>query len=128
MWAPGVHEDDIPGVGHSDELFLQWDPWRGEQHTLNSEDSRLSLEVSTLYSALYILYCILYCTGHHDVDQLRQVRPPHPGPGGHGLHLGARHGGGHQVLDSYYLVMLYCTVYDDIYISFILDIWQLIER
>ena len=55
MWAPGVHEDDIPGVGHSDELFLQWDPWRGEQHTLNSEDSRLSLEVSTLYSALYIL-------------------------------------------------------------------------
>ena len=60
VWAPGVHEDDIPGVGHSDELFLQWDPWRGEQHTLNSEDSRLSLEVSTLYSALYILYTVLY--------------------------------------------------------------------
>ena len=60
MWAPGVHEDDIPGVGHSDELFLQWDPWRGEQHTLNSEDSRLSLEVSTLYSALYSILYILY--------------------------------------------------------------------
>ena len=60
MWAPGVHEDDIPGVGHSDELFLQWDPWRGEQHTLNSEDSRLSLEASTPYIQCTVVHTVLH--------------------------------------------------------------------
>ena len=58
MWAPGLHDDDIQGVGHSDELYLQWDHKDGEDYSLNTEDSRISLAMTTMWVNLNLFYSV----------------------------------------------------------------------
>jgi len=48
IWAPGI--DTVPGVGHSDELYLQWTHKDMEEYHLNAEDSKVSLMMTTLWS------------------------------------------------------------------------------
>ena len=36
--APGLDWQDIDGVGHADELYLEWDPIFGYHHGLPADD------------------------------------------------------------------------------------------
>ena len=48
IWAPGI--ETVPGVGHADDLYLEWDHLENEEYQLNTEDSEMSLAVTTMWS------------------------------------------------------------------------------
>merc|ERR550519_2345089 len=46
--VPGF--EHLPGVGHSDELYLQWNPLDYNEHPLNKEDAEVSLGLTTMWT------------------------------------------------------------------------------
>ena len=48
MLAPGI--EHFPGVGHSDELYLQWHNVQNVDRPLNREDAEMSLSMTTMWT------------------------------------------------------------------------------
>merc|ERR1711974_197280 len=50
VYAPGLDSSDIPGVSHSDESYLEWEPLYNWSHPLNESDAAVSRYITTMWS------------------------------------------------------------------------------
>ena len=50
IWAPGLDNAHFPWVGHSDEMYLQWNHYSGEDYQLNERDLQMSLKMTTMWT------------------------------------------------------------------------------
>jgi len=48
--APGLQNEDMSGMGHADELYLEWDPYNGNHLGLPADDLAVSRFITTLWS------------------------------------------------------------------------------
>ena len=49
-WAPGLDHQNYNWVGHSDEQYLQWDHFNGEEYSLSQRDMEMSLKMTTMWT------------------------------------------------------------------------------
>ena len=48
--APGLKNEDMTGMGHADELYMEWDPYNGNHLPLPADDLAVSQFITTLWS------------------------------------------------------------------------------